>query len=742
MYLNHVFTPKSPLSLIPEPNKEQLDLESTLQTLKLYDVSISPECPGAKVAKILEENPSLPGVILIKQEKFVGIISRRRFFESMSRPYSLELFVKRPIYFLHRIIYTKPLIFSGTASILNAAKKALQRSPELVYEPIVVQLKKRVYKLLDMEQLLQAQLQIHALTTSALQTSQQALLKEKEKAQVTLESIGDAVITTDAYGRIEFLNPVAEKLTGWQIQQAQGKPLTHVFKIINESTRKPVKNPVEKVIQSGCTVGLANHTVLIARDGTEFSIADSAAPIRASNGQLIGAILVFHDVTSERNLTEQLSWQATHDALTGLINRSEFECQLEKALISAKINNQEHTLCYLDLDQFKIVNDTCGHFAGDELLRQITAFLQSKMRSTDTLARLGGDEFGLLIHQSSLHQGMLIAKTLHESIQKFRFVWQDKIFSVKASIGLAVINAESESLTNVLSAADAACYAAKNKGRDRIQVYHVDDSELAQQHGQMEWVSRITKAFEENRFRLYYQTIAPINSITENSQHCEVLIRMIDEAGKLISPMAFIPAAERYNLMPAIDRWVISTLFASQAENYRQNRSQDQSNSDRDQCIYAINLSGASINDDKFIDFLHEQFALHQIPPEKICFEITETVAIVNLTKATQFIHSLKQLGCRFALDDFGSGMSSFAYLKTLPVDYLKIDGCFVKDIVTDQVASAMVEAINRIGQVMGIQTIAEFVENDAILEKISTLGVNYAQGYGVAKPQPLKMYS
>jgi len=741
MNLPNILPVKSHLVFLPELSRKTLNFDSTLQDLTLYNIAISPECSAYKVAKILEDNPLLPGILIIKDNEFIGVISRSHFFECMSRPYSVELFFKKPIHIFYKYAHSHALIISQESSITTAAKKALNRQKQYLYEPIVVkdlQKKQQPYKLLDMQQLLLAQMQIHQLTMVALESSQQLLLAEKEKAQVTLHSIGDAVITTDALGKIDFLNPVAENLTGWQIGEAKNKPLIEVFKIINESSRQPVKNPVETVLKYGNTEDLANHTILISRDGSEYTIANSAAPIRTANDEIIGAILVFHDITSERQLTHLLSWQASHDALTGLVNRSEFERQLEEAVLSANLEQEQHTLCYLDLDQFKVVNDTCGHIAGDELLRQITTLLQSRIRITDTLARLGGDEFGLLLRQCPLNQGVLVAKAINENMQKFRFVWQDKSFNVGISIGLTAIDANNQNVASIMSAADAACYRAKNRGSDRIQVYQANDTELLQQHGQMQWVSRIHKALEENRFRLYCQSIVPINSFSDRHQHYEVLLRLIDETGKLVSPKAFIPAAERYNLMPTIDRWVISTLFANQSIFYCNNSHLYKSNSNNYNCTYAINLSGASINDEQFIDFLHEQFKLHQIPPETICFEITETVAIVNLSKATQLIRSLKQLGCRFALDDFGSGMSSFAYLKTLPVDYLKIDGGFVKDIVEDHVAGAMVEAINHIGQMMGLKTIAEFVENETILAKVKALGVNYAQGYGISKPLPL----
>ncbi|WP_392534032.1 EAL domain-containing protein [Nostoc sp. C117] len=569
------------------------------------------------------------------------------------------------------------------------------------------------------------------------QLAQEALFQEKELAQVTLQSIGDAVITTDSRGLVQYLNPIAQNLTGWSQLEAQGLPICEVFQIVNESTREPVINPLEKALYEGKIIGLANHTILIARNGDEFAIDDSAAPIRASNGQIIGAVMVFHDVSRNRSLSLQLSWQASHDALTGLLNRREFEHQLEEAINDAKMHNKEYALCYLDLDQFKIVNDTSGHLAGDELLRQVTALFQSQIRKTDTLARIGGDEFGLLLYQCPLEQAQRVCNSIRQKVQELRFVWQEKLFTIGTSIGLVMINTDSESVTHVLSLADAACYAAKNRGRNRVHVYQVDDIDLLQQKGEMEWVTRIAHALEENRFCLYYQTIISVSQTEIKEQHYEVLLRLQDETGALVLPMAFIPAAERYNLMHLIDRWVIRTLFAIQGQHYRDTWNDYQSRNQPCNCIYAINLSGASINDEQFIEFLHEQFALHQIPPQMICFEITETVAISNLAKASLFISELRSLGCRFALDDFGSGMSSFTYLKNLPIDFLKIDGSFIRQILDNSIDLAMVEAINHVGHIMGLKTIAEFVENDAILEKIKALGVDYAQGYSITKPCP-----
>ncbi|MFW6358064.1 MAG: EAL domain-containing protein [Chroococcales cyanobacterium] len=570
---------------------------------------------------------------------------------------------------------------------------------------------------------------------------EQALIQEKELAQVTLHSIGDAVITTDAQGRIQSLNPIAEILTGWSSQTAKGHYLPKVLRLFDGVTDQETENPVTKVLKTGAVIERSNSTLLRNRHGIEYTIEHSAAPIYLHNGQMVGTVLVCRDTTHAHNLALQLAWQASHDSLTGLVNRGEFERRLEEAVIDAKLNEAQHTLCYFDLDQFKIVNDTCGHMAGDELLRQLTSLLQNQVRQSDTLARLGGDEFGLLLYSCSLDKGYSVAHDLLNRIQSFRFVWEDKLFTIGVSIGLVAIDSTVESAASVLSAADTAMYAAKEQGRNRVHVYQAHDRELVKRYGDMEWVSHIVKALEENRFCLYAQAIAPIQPHGNGCYHYELLLRMEDEQGKLVPPMAFIPAAERYNLMPQIDRWVISTLFEqlylSQVERSLSPLSKKgyKKQPEKDSIIYTVNLSGASLNDAQFLEFIQEQFSRYEISPEIICFEITETVAITNLYKAADFMQELKALGCGFALDDFGMGMSSLAYLKNLPVDYLKIDGSFIRNIVQDPINAAMVEAINRIGKIMGLEIIAEFVEDDAILDKIRKLGVDYAQGYGIAKP-------
>ena len=587
---------------------------------------------------------------------------------------------------------------------------------------------------------------------------EQAFFDEKELAQVTLQSIGDAVITTDAGGCIFTLNPVAQKLTGWSTLEAQGLPLASVLRIVDETTRMLIENIAQIALCEGRIVDQGHNSLLIARNNREFAIDHCVAPIHASNGEIVGAVVVFRDVTKVRTQARQLTWQATHDPLTQLVNRREFEYQLEHALHSAQGYGQEHVMLYLDLDRFKIVNDTNGHIAGDELLRQVSLLFKTNIRKTDILARLGGDEFAVLLYNCPPEQGLQVAELLLQSIQEFRFGWLDKTFSIGVSIGLVAVNPKTASTSAVLSAADIACYAAKNKGRNRVQVYEAGDRELIKQHGETQWVVQINQALEENRFRLYSQPIVQLNSPTTTGTHCEILLRLQLATGQLVSPMAFIPAAERYNLMHAIDRWVIRTLFSNLSKTFTahllvQNPGGDsdkivslpacsilsnsQSSSGKYSSLYAINLSGDSINEEKFIEFIQEQFSIHQIPPEIICFEITETVAISNLSKAASLIWKLKELGCQFALDDFGSGMSSFAYLKNLPVDYIKIDGNFIKNIADNPIDIAMVEAITKIAHVMGIKTVAEYVESQIVMDKLKELGVDYAQGYYLGKPQP-----
>jgi diguanylate cyclase (GGDEF)-like protein/PAS domain S-box-containing protein len=554
---------------------------------------------------------------------------------------------------------------------------------------------------------------------------------EKEALQATLNSIGDAVgdavITTDLNSKITYLNPVAENMTGWNNDTAHGLLLQKIFRTVDGTTGRAVANPVLQVLRED-RVAMADNKLLLRPDGVQFLIEMSAAPIRDKHQKMIGVALIFRDVTETRRIATQLAYQASHDALTGLINRREFESRLEQVLkadAAPVFGRGEYTLLYLDLDQFKIVNDTCGHAAGDEMLRQLTSVLQDNMRAQDTLARLGGDEFGVLLDQCPPAQALRIADTLRQLISEFRFIWQDKVFATGVSIGLVCFRSGEQTLADLFRMADAACYVAKDKGRNRVHAYAPDDKELSQRHGEMGWIARIRKALDDKRFILYSQKIIPLQADSGEHVHYEMLVRMRDEEGRIVMPMAFIPAAERYGLMPLLDRWVIQTAFA---QCFARPASEK---------ICAINLSATSISDEHFLSFVNEQFARYAIDPSRICFEITETAAIANLSQAAALVRELKALGCLIALDDFGSGMSSFGYLKHLPVDYLKIDGGFVKDMLIDPIDHAMVESINHIGHVMGIKTIAEFGENQAIMDELRRIGVDFAQGYGVGKPSP-----
>lgn len=562
-----------------------------------------------------------------------------------------------------------------------------------------------------------------------------ALKAEKERVTVTLQSIADGVITTDVTGRVEYLNPVAEQLTGWTNEEAHSRSLAEVFRVVAELSRTPLPDPVQRVLESGAsgaTVSLQGDAVLISKDGKEYAIEETAAPIRDAAGYISGVVLAFHDVSRSRQIAAQLSYQATHDDLTGLVNRREFENRLQQAVKTASNEGRQHAFIYMDLDQFKVVNDTCGHVAGDELLRTLAGLLQGRLRSGDTLARFGGDEFGVLLENCPPEPAARIAETLRETVSDFRFVWQGTTFTVSLSLGVINFDGSDMTASDILSAADTACYLAKEHGRNRVHVGNREDRDITIRQGEMHWVSRLQRALQENRLQLYCQKIVPLNDGTpDTGAHFELLLRLRDEEGKLVPPGAFMPAAERFGLMPAIDRWVISSAFA----NFH-NLSPDPSEQLE---LCAINLSGASVSDPEFLSFILREMAAHDIPTGKVCFEITETVAIGNLTQAITLINELRAAGCKFALDDFGSGMSSFAYLKHLPVDYLKIDGSFVKDMLTDAADAAMVEAINHIGHTMGLRTIAEFVENAEIRARLEALKVDFAQGYGIGKPVPCR---
>jgi diguanylate cyclase (GGDEF)-like protein/PAS domain S-box-containing protein len=558
--------------------------------------------------------------------------------------------------------------------------------------------------------------------------AEQALQRAKEHAQVTLSSISDGVVRTDAGGRIDFLNPSAEKLLGVKLQQVQGQMLSRFYRSIAASTRTPRPNVVEECLASRHVIEPAEASLLILEDGSELAVRESSAPIIAENEELVGAVLVFTNVSQLLSLQQRMEHLASHDSLTGLINRREFELRLAEAISDAANSLRQHILCYLDLDEFKLVNDTCGHGAGDELLRQLTSVLSAVIPKGNTLARLGGDEFGMLFMNCDPDEATAHAQSLLDAVRQYRFQWEGQIFEVAASIGIVPVVGGNGNLAELLSAADSACYVAKDRGRNQIHLTRVDDSAVRVRHTEMRWVERINRALHENRFRLFKQPIRPLQK-KDGPEYNELLLRLVDVEGKIVAPSQFITAAERYRMMPVIDLWVVGAAlnsigtFATSAEEI--------------QAAFTINLSGQSFGNAELKALILDQLDQLRIAPRRVMFEITETAAISNLSQALEFMKALRERGCRFILDDFGSGLSSFRYLKSLDIEFLKIDGELVREIATDPIQREMVAAIHRIGESMGIQTIGEWVENSEIERTLIEIGVDYAQGWGVGRPEP-----
>jgi diguanylate cyclase (GGDEF)-like protein/PAS domain S-box-containing protein len=549
---------------------------------------------------------------------------------------------------------------------------------------------------------------------------------QRNFSQLTLQSIIDGVITTDFSGNVTSMNPMAEQLTGWSLDEANGMPISSIMHILDESSRKRIDNPIAD-IESRSVLDEPFSAILIQNDsGIETPVEYIAAPMQSSDSVIIGIVIIIHDESVQRSLNRQLAFQATHDALTGLINRYELERRLKIILSSPPAESVHNTLCYLDLDQFKLVNDTCGHMAGDELLKQITVMLQERVRNKDSFARLGGDEFGLLLEKCDVEQARSVAEDMIETVKQFNFAWDDYNFTISASIGIVDITADIHTCAELLSRADSACYMAKESGRNSIQIYTTENDKIINQQREKHWVSKINHALEENRFQLYFQAIKPLNEHEGKfMDHGEILLRMLDDEGDIISPNLFLSAAERYNMISMIDEWVVENTIQWLSAR-------------KQKMLVSVNLSGKSISDKSFLNLVVTKLKQYKINPELLCFEITETAAISHLTTAIHFMTVLKKLGCTFALDDFGSGLSSFSYLTSLPVDYLKIDGSFVVDIDKDPMHYAMVKSINEVGQVMGIKTIAEYAASDDIINCLKEIGVDHAQGNAISRPAPL----
>lgn len=551
------------------------------------------------------------------------------------------------------------------------------------------------------------------------------ILHEKERTQITLQSISDGVISTDDQGHINSMNPTAERLTGWRQIEAMGLPLESVFHLEDELTGEVIPDPALHCLQEKRVISPKTENILVAKTGSRFSIQGSAAPIMDNSGNGIGVVLVFKDVSDSRRWQKKMMHQATHDSLTGLVNRAEFEQRLEKSLNSARSQNLSHALLYLDLDRFKQVNDTAGHVAGDELLRQISAMLLDKLRARDTLGRLGGDEFSVLLENCPLDKARSVAEILLDTICDFHFIWEKKTYRVSVSIGIVAITESSVSQKQVMNHADLACYNAKDLGRGRIHIYTNQDEIKSQPSAQNLTASDLHEAMQNDRFQLYYQPVIVLQSKYQSLTHAEILLRLTREKGELVLPGAFIPAAERFNIMAQLDRWVIHTLFQQYAHVFVQNPD----------LLLSINISASSVGENDFAEFVKLQFEQSVVEPSQVCFEFAETLVINQLPDVNKLLQKLKTLGCFCALDDFGSGLSSFSYLKKLPLDFLKIDGVLTRDLSSDSVDLAMVKSINDMAHMLGLETIAENADNETIIELLKEAGVDHAQGFYLANP-------
>jgi diguanylate cyclase (GGDEF)-like protein/PAS domain S-box-containing protein len=558
-------------------------------------------------------------------------------------------------------------------------------------------------------------------------------LSPKPRAVATLDAMGESVITVDAEGRIDYINQAAELLLGQQFDQVLGKSFADVASLVDETDRRSLGDPVRKALATGGRVTMGRRAVLVPGNaGAERSVEISVTPLRFDGKVISGLVLVLHDTSELRGLTRQMTYQASHDALTGLVNRREFERRLQEAMDSAQTGDIAHALCYLDLDRFKVVNDTCGHTAGDNMLREIASLIRDAVRDSDTVGRIGGDEFALLLAGCPLEKARQIADDVVRSVHDYRFVWKDKIFNVGVSIGLVEIGRDGGAMEDIMNSADSACYVAKKQGGLHVHVYSAREEASARHSGEIHWLQKLQTALRDNKFELYYQPIVHARAGGVSGPALEVFVRLAGENGQPAAPsMEFIRAAERYRLMPHVDRWVVQAVLAALGRGGLKlppGRS------------VAINIAGQTLGDAEFLEFVVDCFDHTGASPGDICFEVTESSVVSNLDHAQRFIAVLHGMGCEFALDDFGSGLSSFSTLKTLPMDYLKIDGSFIKNLAGDTVNRAMVAAMIELSRTLNFRVVAEHVEDQLSLDTVTSMGIDFVQGFLVGRPQPLSM--
>jgi diguanylate cyclase (GGDEF)-like protein/PAS domain S-box-containing protein len=555
----------------------------------------------------------------------------------------------------------------------------------------------------------------------------------RPRAMATLDAMGESVITVDADGRIDYINHAAEQMLGLIFDQAVGRSFAEVASLVDEADRRSLGDPVRKALTTGGRVTVGRRAVLVpAHGGLERSVEISVSPLRLEGDAIIGVVLVLHDTSELRGITRQMTYQASHDALTGLVNRREFERRLQEALDSAQTGDIAHALCYLDLDRFKAVNDTCGHSAGDNMLREVATILKDAVRDSDTVGRIGGDEFALLLVGCPLEKARQIADDVVRAVNEYRFVWKDKIFNIGVSVGLVEIGRDSGAIEDIMSSADSACYVAKKQGGIHVHVYSAREEANARHRGEMHWLQRLQGALRDNKFELYYQPIVHARAGGLRGPALEVFVRLEGENGQPGAPPAeFIRAAERYRLMPHVDRWVVQTVLSALGRGGMK--------LPRGRSV-AINIAGQTLGDAEFLEFVVDCFDHTGAVPTDICFEVTESSVVANLDHARRFIEVLHGMGCEFALDDFGSGLSSFTYLKTLPMDYLKIDGSFIRNLAADTVNQALVAAMIELSRSLKFRVVAEQVEDQSSLDTVKSMGIDFVQGFVIGRPQPLSI--